>query len=226
MVAIKNIVLVHGGFVDGSGWQGVHNELTRYGFRVHIVQNPTLSLEDDVAVTRRVLDGLDGPAILVGHSYGGVVISEAGTHPNVASLVYIAAFAAGKGESVNTLIADPPPGAPVPPILPPVEGFLFLDRDKFAAAFAADVPAPLAAFMADSQVPWGVDALGGTVTEPAWRHRPSWYLVATEDRMIPPPAQRAMAERAGAKVVEVIGSHAVHVSQPAAVADLIRQSAA
>jgi pimeloyl-ACP methyl ester carboxylesterase len=226
MTTIRNIVLVHGGFVDGSGWQGVYDELTRDGFRVHIVQNPTLSLADDAAVTRRVLDGLDGPAVLVGHSYGGVVISEAGTHPNVASLAYIAAFAPDKGESVNTLIADPPPGAPVPPILPPVEGFLFLDRAKFAASFAADLPADQAAFMADSQVPWGVDALGGAVTEPAWRAKPSWYLVATEDHMIPPPAQRAMAERTGAKVVEVIGSHAVYVSQPAAVADLIRQAAA
>jgi pimeloyl-ACP methyl ester carboxylesterase len=226
MTTIGNIVLVHGGFVDGSGWQGVYDELTRDGFRVHIVQNPTLSLADDAAVTRRVLDGLDGPAVLVGHSYGGVVISEAGTHPNVASLAYIAAFAPDKGESVNTLIADPPPGAPVPPILPPVEGFLFLDRAKFAASFAADLPADQAAFMADSQVPWGVDALGGAVTEPAWRAKPSWYLVATEDHMIPPPAQRAMAERTGAKVVEVIGSHAVYVSQPAAVADLIRQAAA
>ncbi|MFG1678679.1 alpha/beta fold hydrolase [Nonomuraea sp. NPDC049269] len=221
MTTIRNIVLVHGGFVDGSGWRGVYDELTRNGLRVHIVQNPTLSLADDVAVTRRVLDGLDGPAVLVGHSYGGVVISEAGAHPNVTSLVYIAAFAPDKGESVSTLIADPP----VPPILPPREGFLFLDRDTFAASFAADLPGQVAAFMADSQVPWGVDALGGSVTEPAWRHKPSWYLVATEDRMIPPPAQRMMAERAGAKVVEVIGSHAVYVSQPAAVADLIREAA-
>ncbi|MFI6294671.1 alpha/beta fold hydrolase [Nonomuraea sp. NPDC050790] len=226
MTTIGNVVLVHGGFVDGSGWQGVHDDLTRDGFRVHIVQNPTLSLEGDVAATRQILDGLDGPAVLVGHSYGGVVISEAGTHPNVAALAYIAAFAPDKGESVNSLIADPPPGAPVPPILPPVNGFLFLDREKFHASFAADLPEREAAFMADSQVPWGVDALTGTVTEPAWRGRPSWYLLATEDRMIPPPAQRAMAERAGATVVEVIGSHAVYVSQPAAVAGLIRQAAA
>ncbi|MEV0386764.1 alpha/beta hydrolase [Nonomuraea sp. NPDC050643] len=226
MSTIKDIVLVHGGFVDGSGWQGVYDELTRDGFRVRIVQNPTLSLEDDAVVTRRVLDGLDGPAVLVGHSYGGVVISEAGTHPNVAALAYIAAFVPDKGESVNTLIADPPPGAPVPPILPPEQGFLFLDRDKFAASFAADLPARTAGFMADSQVPWGVDALGGAITEPAWRHKPAWYLVATEDRMIPPSAQRAMAERAGASSVEVIGSHAVYVSQSAAVADLIREAAA
>jgi pimeloyl-ACP methyl ester carboxylesterase len=225
MTTIKNVVLVHGAFVDGSGWQGVYDDLARDGFRVRIVQHPTVSLDGDVAATRRVLDALDGPAVLVGHSYGGVVISEIGTHPNVAALVYVAAFAPDKGESVGTLIADPPPGAPVPPILPPVEGFLFLDRDEFHGAFAADLPAQLAAFMADSQVPWGVGALAGAVTEPAWRHKPSWYLVATEDRMIPPPAQRAMAERAGSFVVDAIGSHAVYVSQPATVAELIRQAA-
>ncbi|MFF5304203.1 alpha/beta fold hydrolase [Streptomyces sp. NPDC013161] len=222
---VKNIVLVHGGFVDGSGWQGVYDRLVPDGYRVFVVQNATLSLADDVATTRQVLDGLDGPAVLVGHSYGGAVITEAGTHPNVAALAYIAAFAPDKGESVNTLIADPPPGAPVPPILPPVDGFLFLDRDKFAASFAADVPEKLAAFMADSQVPWGVEALGGAVTDPAWRTKPSWYLVATDDRMIPPPAQRIMSERAGATVTETAGSHAVYVSDPAAVAAVIVQAA-
>ena len=225
MTTIRNIVLVHGGFVDGSGWQAVYTDLAKDGHHIRVVQNPTLSLDGDVAATRQVLDALDGPAVLVGHSYGGVVISEAGTHPNVATLVYIAAFAPDKGESVNTLIADPPPGAPAPPILPPRDGFLYLDRDKFHDAFAADLPARLAAFMADGQVPWGVDALTGTVTEPAWRHKPSWYLVATEDRMIPPPAQRTMAQRAGSSVVEAIGSHAIYVSQPATVADLIRQAA-
>ena len=159
-MAISNIVLVHGGFVDGSGWQGVYDHLTADGYRVAgPCQNPTLSLDGDVAATHQILDGLDGPAVLVGHSYGGVVITAAGNHPNVAALAYIAAFAPDKGESVSSLIADPPPGAPVPPILPPNNGFLFLDRDEFAASFAADVPAKLAAFMADSQVPWGVDAL-------------------------------------------------------------------
>jgi pimeloyl-ACP methyl ester carboxylesterase len=162
---------------------------------------------------------------LVGHSYGGVVITEAGTDENVAALVYIAAFAPDKAESVNTLIADPPPGAPVPPILPPQDGFLFLDREKFGASFAADLPEKESAFMADSQVPWGVGALGGQVSEPAWRTKPSWYLVATDDHMIPPPAQRAMSERAGATVVEAAGSHSVYVSQPKAVADLIAQAA-
>jgi len=220
-----NVVLVHGGFVDGSGWQPVYELLKRDGYRVSVVQNPTLSLEGDVEATRLILDLQDGPTILVGHSYGGAVISEAGNHPQVSALVYIAAFAPDKGESVNTLIADPPPGAPVPPILPPVNGFLFLDRDKFHASFAGDLPVSQAEFLADSQVPWGVDALGGTVSEPAWRTKPSWYLVATDDRMIPPPAQHAMSERAGSTVVEAAGSHAIYVSQPSAVADLIRQAA-
>jgi pimeloyl-ACP methyl ester carboxylesterase len=190
-----------------------------------VVQNPTLSLEGDVAATRQVIDAQDGPVVLVGHSYGGVVITEAGRHDGVAGLVYIAAFAPDKGESVNSLIADPPPGAPVPPILPPRDGFLFLDREKFAESFAGDLPLEGAGFMADSQVPWGVDALGGAATEPAWRTKPSWYLVATDDRMIPPPAQRAMSERIGATTAEVAASHSVYLSQPDAVADLIRRAA-
>jgi len=226
MSTVKNIVLVHGGFVDGSGWQAVYRLLTRDGFNVSVVQNPTHSLEGDVAVTHQVLDSQDGPSVLVGHSYGGAVITEAGRHDGVAALVYIAAFAPDKDESVGTLIADPAPGAPVPPILPPQDGFLFLDREKFAASFAGDVPPEDARFMADSQVPWGLGALNGTVTEAAWRAKPSWYLVATDDRMIPPPAQRAMAERTGATVAEVAGSHAIYVSQPEAVAELIKQAAA
>ncbi|MFC5262122.1 alpha/beta fold hydrolase [Kribbella qitaiheensis] len=222
---VRNVVLVHGGFVDGSGWQGVYDLLVEDGYQVSIVQNPTLSLEDDVTVTSRVLDLQDGPTVLVGHSYGGAVITEAGTHEKVTALAYIAGFAPDKGESVNTLIADPPPGAPVPPILPPQDGFLFLDRAKFADSFAADLPPKLSAFMADAQVPWGVDALSEAITEPAWRVKPSWYLVATEDRMIPPPAQRAMSERSGATVVEAAGSHAIYVSNPQVVADLIKQAA-
>ncbi len=226
MTEIKNVVLVHGGFVDGSGWRPVYEILKADGYNVAVVQNPTVSLEGDVEVTNQVLEAQDGPVILVGHSYGGAVISEAGTHDKVAALVYIAAFAPDKDESVNTLIANPAPGSPVPPILPPTNGFLLLDRERFADAFAADLPRVEAAFMADSQVPWGVGALAGEVTEPAWRTKSSWYLVATDDRMIPPPAQRAMAERAGSNVVEVAGSHAVYVSQPAAVAALIEQAAA
>jgi pimeloyl-ACP methyl ester carboxylesterase len=227
MAASKSVdvVLVHGGFVDASGWEGVYGILNRDGYRVSVVQNPTVSLADDVTVTRRVLAALDGPAILVGHSYGGVVITEAGNDPKVEGLVYIAAFAPDKGESVATLIKDPPPGAPVPPILPPREGYLLLDRAKFAASFAADVEPAKAAFMADSQVPWGVDALAGAISEPAWKSKPSWYLVATEDRMIPPPAQRLMSKRAGATVVEHAGSHAIYVSQPEAVAGLIARAA-
>jgi len=222
----RNVVLVHGGFVDGSGWQAVHDLLTQDGYRVAVAQNPTLSLEDDTAVTRRVIDGLDGPVVLVGHSYGGAVITEAGLHDKVAALVYIAAFAPDKGESVNALLAGFPADAPQPPILPPSDGFLFLDRDKFHGSFAGDLPAGQAAFMADSQVPWGVNALGGTITEAAWRIKPSWYLVAADDRMIPPPAQRAMSERASSTVTEAPGSHSIYLSQPAAVATLIRQAAA
>ncbi len=222
---VKNVVLVHGGFVDGSGWQGVYNLLKKDGYNVSIVQNPTVSLTDDVAVTRRTLAAQDGPAILVGHSYGGVVVTEAGNDPKVAGLVYIAAFAPDKGESVAALIKNPPPGAPVPPILPPQDGYLFLDRAKFRASFAADVNEDTAGFMADSQVPWGLAALNGAVTEPAWKTKPSWYLVATDDGMIPPDAQRAMSKRAGSTVDEVKGSHAVYVSQPKAVAAMIATAA-
>jgi pimeloyl-ACP methyl ester carboxylesterase len=217
-----SVVLVHGGFVDGSGWQRVYRLLRDDGHAVSVVQNPTLSLDGDVAATRLTIDAQEGPVVLVGHSYGGAVITEAGKDPNVAALVYIAAFAPDAGESLSTLIANPPPGAPVPPILPPRDGFLFLDRDKFHASFAGDVPGEVAEFMADSQVPWGVDALGGTITEPAWRTKPSWYLLTTQDRMIPPPAQRMMAERAGATVVQVPASHSVFVSHPEAVAGLIQ----
>ena len=220
-----SIVLVHGGFVDGSGWEGVYRILKNDGYRVSIVQNPTTTLADDVAATKRVIAEQEGPVILVGHSYGGVVITEAGNDPAVAGLVYITAFAPDRGESVAALIKDAPPGAPVPPILPPKDGFLALDKAKFAASFAADVAAEKAEFMANSQVPWGVTALNGAVTEPAWKSKPSWYLVATDDRMIPPPAQRAMSSRAGSSVVEVKGSHAVYVSQPEAVAGLIDRAA-
>ena len=219
------IVLVHGGFVDGSGWEGVYNILKKDGYNVAIVQNPTSSLADDVAFTKRVIAAQPGRSLLVGHSYGGVVITEAGTDPKVAGLVYVAAFAPDKGESVSSLIKNPPPGAPVPPILPPQDGFLMLDQSKFVASFAADVSEPKASFMAASQVPWGVNALAGEVTVPAWKSKPSWYLVASDDKMIPPPAQRQMSQRAGATVSEVPGSHAIYVSQPQAVASLIEKAA-
>jgi len=222
---IRNIILVHGSFVDGSGWQDVYQALKKEGYTVSIVQNPTISLTEDVAVTRRAFAALEGPVILVGHSYGGAVITEAGNDPKVAGLVYIAAFALDKGESVASLLKDPPPGASVPPILSPEEGFLLLDKQKFAAAFAGDVNPEVASFMADSQVPWGLDALSGTITQAAWRAKPSWYLVTTEDRMIPPDAQRMMSKRAGSTVVEVKASHSVYVSQPQAIAHLIEQAA-
>jgi pimeloyl-ACP methyl ester carboxylesterase len=223
--AVKNIVLVHGGFVDGSGWQGVYKALKKNGYNVTVVQNSTTSLADDVATTKRAITTQDGPVMLVGHSYGGAVITEAGNDPRVVGLVYIAAFAPDRGESVSSLIKNPPPGAPVPPILPPVDGYLMLDKAKFPASFAGDVSPEEAAFMADSQVPWSVNALGGAVTEPAWKAKPSWYLLTIEDRMIPPDAQRQMSKRAGATVVEVKGSHAVYVSQPQAVAHIIEAAA-
>ena len=223
---IKNVVLVHGGFVDGSGWRPVYDLLTRDGYHVAVVQNPTLSLPGDAAATRLIIDAQDGPVVVVGHSYGGAVISEAGTGPNVAALVYICAFAPDKDESVSTLLDGFPPDAPQPPILPPRDGFLSLDRAKFHEAFAGDLSAPDAAFLADSQVAWGLEALGGTISEAAWRTKPSWYLHVTEDRMIPPSAQLSMAERIGATVRETAGSHAVYLSRPKTVADIIREAAA
>ena len=222
---VKNIILVHGGFVDGSGWEGVYNVLKKDGYTVTVVQNPTISLTNDVAVTKRAIAAQNGPVILVGHSYGGAVITEAGNDPKVAGLVYIAAFALDKGESVSSLIKDPPPGAPVPPILPPVDGFLLLDKAKFPASFAGDVSPEEAEFMADSQVPWGVNALEGTISEAAWKAKPSWYLLTIEDRMLPPDAQRLMSKRAGATVVEVKSSHAVYVSHPQAVAHITEEAA-
>jgi pimeloyl-ACP methyl ester carboxylesterase len=223
--APATIVLVHGGFVDGSGWQAVYDLLKADGYPVRAVQNPTLTLEGDAAAARWVIDAQDGPVVLVGHSYGGAVITEAGTHPKVAAMVYVAAFAPDKGESVNGLIAGFPAGGPQPPILPPRDGFLFLDPDKFHASFAADVPAGLAAFMAHSQVPWGVDATAQAITDPAWRTKPSWYLHTTEDHMIPPSAQLAMAERTGATRRDGAASHAVYLSHPEVVAALIHQAA-
>jgi pimeloyl-ACP methyl ester carboxylesterase len=223
--ARPSIVLVHGGFADGSGWESVYDILTHDGYQVRVVQNPTASLTEDVAFTKRVLDAQSGPVVLVGHSYGGAVITEAGNAPNVKALVYITAFAPDAGESVQALIKNPPPGAPVPPILPPQDGWLLLDRAKFAASFAGDVPPKKAQFMADSQVPWNVAALAGTITTPAWKSKPSFYLVVDGDHMIPVEAQRAMAKRAGSTVMNTKGSHAIFVSNPKVVAALIEQAA-
>jgi pimeloyl-ACP methyl ester carboxylesterase len=215
----KAVVLVHGGFVDGSGWEQVYRILKKDGCDVSVVQNPTLSLAGDVAATRAVIGMQQKPVILVGHSYGGVVISEAGNDPNVTGLVYITAFAPDAGESVGSLIANRPPGAPTPPILPPMNGFLALDKTKFAVSFACDVDPQTAAFMADSQVPWGLEALNGGVSTPAWKSKPSWYLLVTDDKMIPIDTQRFMSKRAGATVEQVGGSHAIYVSNPQAVAN-------
>ena len=224
--AVKNIVLVHGGFVDGSGWEGVYNILKKKGYNVTVVQNPTITLADDVAVTKRAIDAQEGPVILVGHSYGGVVISSAGDDPKVVGLVYICAFAADTGESVLSLIKQAPEGSPAPPILPPVDGFLFLDRQKFAGAFAADVKPAAAEFMANSQVPWGLAAASAGATASAWKNKPSWFLLTTDDHMIAPDLQRFMSKRAGSKVTEVKGSHAIYVSRPDAVASIIERAAA
>ena len=222
--AVRNVVLVHGGFVDGSGWQAVHAQLKKDGYNVSVVQNPTTSLTDDVAATRRVLAMQNGPAILVGHSYGGAVITEAGNEPSVVGLVYLCAFAPDRGESVETLIRQFPTDAPQPPILPPRDGFLLLDESKFHDSFAADLSEERAAFLAASQVPWGLGALAGTITEASWRKKPSWYLITTDDKMIPRAAQRSMAERTGATISEVKGSHAIYESKPADVVAMIEQA--
>jgi pimeloyl-ACP methyl ester carboxylesterase len=220
----RNIVLVHGAFVDGSSWRAVYDLLTADGYQVTVAQNPTLSLAGDAAATQQIIDGQDGPVVLVGHSYGGAVITEAGTHHKVTALAYIAAFVPDTGESVKALGGDP--DAPGSPIIPAPGGFFVQNRATFHASFGADLPAADAAFLADSQVPWGADAMAQAVTEPGWRSKPSWYLVATEDRMIPPSAQRTMAQRANATTVEAVASHAVYMSQPRAVAALIRQACA
>jgi pimeloyl-ACP methyl ester carboxylesterase len=219
------VVLVHGAWADGSGWRGVYDLLRQDGHEVRVVQNPTVSLQEDVAATKMIIGEQSDPVVLVGHSYGGAVVTEAGNDPKVAALVYVAAFVPDQGESVQTIIGEFPPGSMMPPILPPQEGFLFLEREKMPASFAGDLSADEGAFMADSQLPWGVEALSGTISEAAWRSKPSWYLVATEDGMIPPPAQRSMSERAGMSVEEAAGSHAIYVSQPAAVAALIEKAA-
>ncbi len=221
----NTIVLVHGAFADGSGWEGVYRILTKHGYTVSVVQNPTISLADDVGATRRILAVQNGPVLLVGHSYGGAVITEAGNDPKVVGLVYIAAFAPDKGESVSTLAQNAPPDAPVAPILLLPDGYLWLDKAKFPASFAGDVDPEKAAFMADSQVPWGVDAGNATISEPAWRTKPSWYLIPTDDKIIPPAVHRLMSRRAGSTVIEVVGSHAIYVSQPQAVAAFIEKAA-
>src|SRR5262245_29072836 len=220
---VKNVVLVHGAFVDASGWLSVYRILKKQGYAVTMVQNPTVSLAGDVAATKWALAVQDGPAILVGHSYGGAVITEAGNDPHVAGLVYVAALAPDKGESPLTLTKDLPP-ALVPPLVTR-DGFITIDKAGFHQHFAQDVNGDVVAFMADAQVPWGLEAAGSAITAPAWKTKPSWFLITAEDGMIPPDAQRAMSKRAGSTVVEVKRSHSVFLSDPEAVTSIIQQAA-
>ncbi|MFV5692959.1 alpha/beta hydrolase [Flavobacterium sp. LT1R49] len=222
---VKNIVLVHGAFADGSGWEGVYNILKNKGYNVSVVANPNTSLADDVTATNRVLDRIDGPVILVGHSYGGAIITEAGTSEKVVGLVYISAFVPDSGESLLKLLQSGPP-SPNSGILPPSkDGFVWYDKAKYHSGFCADLSKEKADFMADSQVPVSASVFGSTITNAAWKTKPSWYVVATEDQTIPADAERFMAKRANAKVTEIKGSHVVFISQPKAVADVIVSAA-
>jgi pimeloyl-ACP methyl ester carboxylesterase len=219
-----SVVLVHGAFVDGSGWRAVYDKLTRDGYEVLVVQNNTVTLKDDVAATEHAIAKAKHPVVLVGHSYGGSVITEAGNNPKVRSLVYLAAFAPDAGESVAKLAEKKIPGEPGAPLLPPDNGFLIVDPVRFPAAFAADVDASTTRFMASAQVPWGLGAVGGVVTRAAWKTKPSYFLVTTQDRMVPPTAQRTMARRAHATTEEIASSHAVMLSHPDAVAAFIESA--
>lgn len=218
---VTNIVLVHGAWADGAGWQRVHDILRARGYRVSIVQNPLSSLADDVAAVDRVLARQDGPALLVGHSYGGAVITEAGDAPNVAGLVYVAAFAPDAGESIMKLTEG---GAP-PPIQPSKDGYLFFDAGIFPQAFAQDLPMDVGTFLAVSQIPPSGAAFAAPISQPAWKTKPSWFVLSTEDRVIPPAAQEQMAKRANATITRVPGSHMVYMSKPDAVADVIDAAA-
>jgi len=220
---IKNIVLVHGAWADGSGWEEVHNILAVKGFNVTIVPNPNTSLADDVRITNAVLSLQNGPTVLVGHSYGGAIISEAGEHPNVNALVYVAAFVLDAGESLFKMLKDAPPD-PNSPILPPRDGFIWLDRAKFHASFCADIASSKARFMADSQIPVGVAAFDTDLKVAAWKRKKCWYIVATEDKMIPPDAERGMAKRINAQVTEIKASHAVYISHADEVAKVIQKA--
>jgi pimeloyl-ACP methyl ester carboxylesterase len=222
-----SVVLVHGAFVDGSGWRAVYDMLTKDGFEVLIVQNPTVSLEGDVAATERAIAQAKHPVILVGHSYGGMVITEAGIHAKVRSVVYLAAFAPDAGESVETLASQPaPPGESKAPLLPPQDGYLLVDPSKFPTAFAADVDPSTTRFMAAAQVPWGLQAVQTAITKVAWKTKPTHYMVTMKDGMIPPTAQRTMAKRTGGRTVEIASSHAVMLSHPREVAAFIKEVAA
>jgi pimeloyl-ACP methyl ester carboxylesterase len=221
---VRNVVLVHGAFADGSGWRGVYDQLTARGYRVSIVQNPLTSLADDVAATKRVLARQDGPAILVGHSYGGSVITEAGNDPKVAGLVYVSALAPDVGQSTGEQFAE----IPAPPdfiIEPQADGFGFVNLEKFKLGFAGDTSDADAAFLRDSQVPIAMSIFSTKLSQAAWRSKPSWAVVATEDNAIDPRLLRRTAQRIGAVTEEVTGSHVVFLTQPKAVADVIDRAA-
>jgi pimeloyl-ACP methyl ester carboxylesterase len=220
-----SIVLVHGAFVDASGWQPVYNLLSKDGYEVLVVQNPTITLRDDVAATRQAVAKARHPVILVGHSYGGAVITEAGDDPKVKSLVYLAAFAPEVGESVFQLATAPTPDPEPSPLLPPEDGFIRVDPVKFPTAFAADVDPAITRFMAAAQVPWGLDAVQTKIATAAWKTKPVYFLLTTQDHMVAPATQRAMALRAKATLVEAQSSHAVMLSHPKAVADFITRAA-
>ncbi len=223
MTKIQNIVLVHGAFADGTSWKPVADILIKDGYKVAIVQQPMTSLEDDVAATDRILDRQDGPAVLVGHSYGGAIITEAGNHPKVAALVYVAAFAPDAGEALGALLQRTPSASTG--IAPSKDGFLFLDPAVYAADFAGDLPKAQGEFLALSQMPVAGKAFGTPISAPAWKAKPTYGIVATQDRMIHPDLERMMYKRAKAHVTEIKGSHVVFLSQPRAVADVIEEAA-
>lgn len=221
--AVKNVVLVHGAFADGSGWRAVSDILTKDGYRVSIVQPPETSLEDDIAATNRVLDAQDGPTVLVGHSYGGAIITGAGNNAHVKSLVYVAAFQPDTGESIASLGGGKPPAGA--PLKPSADGFLYIDPSAFHADFAADLPAAEASFMARAQVGLSIKAATTGATAPAWKIKPSFAVVATQDRAINPDLERSMYQRSHAQVIELASSHAVYISHAAEVAALIEKAA-
>jgi pimeloyl-ACP methyl ester carboxylesterase len=219
--AIKNIVLVHGAFADGSGWRALYDILTKKGYHVTVVQNPLSSLEDDVAATRLALDKQDGPTVLVGHSWGGVVITQAGDHPKVAALVYVAAFQPDQGESALTWFQKAPPAPENGVLAPDDKGIVYYDKNKFHGGFCADIPKAEADFMYASQGAFAAKAFGTPVTHAAWRDKPTYAIVATEDKSINPDIERSMYKRSNSKVTEIKGSHVVFMSQPEAVSKVV-----
>lgn len=221
---VNNIVLVHGAFADGSGWQRVYTILKAQGYNVSVVGNPNTSLEDDVQATKRVLNRQEGPCILVGHSYGGAIITAAGNDLKCVGLVYVSAFAPDKGETLGALLGSHPRD-PLSGIDDPVDGFVWYDLAKFHEGFCADLSAEESAFMADSQIPVAASAFGYVFGDPAWRSKPTWYMVATQDHSIPPDLERFFGKRTGGKVSEIVSSHVIFISHPDKVAAVIQEAA-